>query len=44
MTGEPLSITTADSILADNSLLHDEIMASFGEIFKGHLRTPLPTI
>jgi myo-inositol-1(or 4)-monophosphatase len=44
MSGEPLNITTADSILADNTLLHDEIMGSFGEIFKGHLRTPLPTI
>ena len=44
MTGGPLSVTASDHILADNGLLHDEIMAAFTEIFEGRLRTPLPTI
>jgi myo-inositol-1(or 4)-monophosphatase len=44
MTGGPLSVTASDHILADNGLLHDEILAAFTEIFQGKLRTPLPPI
>ena len=44
MTGGPLGVTTSDHILADNGVLHDEIRASFDEIFHGHLRTPLPEL
>lgn len=44
MAGGPLSVTTCDNILADNGLLHDEILAAFAEIFQGKLRVPLPTL
>jgi myo-inositol-1(or 4)-monophosphatase len=44
MSGAPLSVTTSDHILADNGALHDEILASFGEIFQGTLKVPLPEI
>jgi myo-inositol-1(or 4)-monophosphatase len=44
MTGAPLSVTASDHILADNGLLHDEILAAFGEIFQGTLKVPLPEI
>jgi myo-inositol-1(or 4)-monophosphatase len=44
MKGESLSVAKSDHILADNGLLHDEIMASFTEIFQGTLRVPLPAI
>jgi hypothetical protein len=37
-------VTTCDNILADNGLLHDEILAAFAEIFQGKLRVPLPTL
>jgi myo-inositol-1(or 4)-monophosphatase len=44
MRGDPLSITSTDDILADNGLLHEEVLAAFAEIFQGRLRVPLPTI
>ncbi|HEX3748294.1 MAG TPA: inositol monophosphatase family protein [Bryobacteraceae bacterium] len=44
MKGGPLSVTESDHILADNTLLHDEILAAFADIFGGTLRVPLPTI
>jgi myo-inositol-1(or 4)-monophosphatase len=44
MTGGPLSVTASDHLLADNGLLHDEILAAFAEIFQGRLRVPLPAI
>jgi myo-inositol-1(or 4)-monophosphatase len=44
MTGGPLSVTVSDHIQADNSILHDEILAAFAEIFQGKLRIPLPAI
>jgi len=37
-------VTASDHILADNGALHDEILASFGEIFQGTLKVPLPEI
>jgi len=44
MTGGPLSVAASDHILADNGVLHDEILAAFGEIFQGKLRVPLPAV
>ena len=44
MAGAPLSLTASDQILADNGALHDEILASFAEIFHGRQRTPLPAL
>ncbi|HWC99180.1 MAG TPA: inositol monophosphatase family protein [Candidatus Sulfopaludibacter sp.] len=44
MRGEPHSVVGSDTLLVDNGLLHDEIVRSFGEIFSGHLRVPLPSI
>ena len=44
MTGAPLSVTASDHLLADNGVLHDEILAAFAEIFAGRLRTPLPAL
>jgi myo-inositol-1(or 4)-monophosphatase len=44
MTGGPLGVTTSDHILADNGVLHQEILAEFAEIFHGHQRTPLPSL
>jgi myo-inositol-1(or 4)-monophosphatase len=44
MAGAPLSVTASDNILADNGALHDEILASFAEIFHGRQRVPLPAL
>jgi myo-inositol-1(or 4)-monophosphatase len=44
MNGVPLSVTTSDNILADNGILHDEILTSFAELFQGRMRTPLPAL
>jgi myo-inositol-1(or 4)-monophosphatase len=44
MKGAPLSVTESDHILADNAVLHEEILAAFGDIFQGTLRVPLPVI
>ena len=44
MRGGAFAVETSDSVLADNSALHEEVVASFAEIFRGHLRVPLPTI
>lgn len=44
MAGGPLQVTASDHILADNNLLHDEVLAAFAEIFQGRLRTPLPPV
>jgi len=44
MTGAPLVVSTSDHLLADNALLHDEILSAFADIFRGTLRVPLPAI
>jgi myo-inositol-1(or 4)-monophosphatase len=44
MTGAPLSVAKSDHVLADNAILHDEILAAFADIFRGTLRVPLPVI
>jgi myo-inositol-1(or 4)-monophosphatase len=44
MKGAALKVAESDHILADNGLLHDEILAAFADIFQGKLRVPLPEI
>ena len=44
MKGAPLSVAVSDHMLADNAGLHEEILAAFGDIFRGALRVPLPEI
>jgi fructose-1,6-bisphosphatase/inositol monophosphatase family enzyme len=44
MTGAPLNVTTSDHLLAGNGAFHDEILAAFAEIFRGHQRIPLPPL
>ena len=40
----PLNVTTSDHLLAGNGAFHDEILARFAEIFRGHQRIPLPPL
>ncbi|HUQ92907.1 MAG TPA: inositol monophosphatase family protein [Bryobacteraceae bacterium] len=35
---------TGPHVIADNGLIHDELIALFGEVFRGEYRYPLPTI
>jgi myo-inositol-1(or 4)-monophosphatase len=44
MKGAALKVAESDHILADNGLLHDQILAAFADIFQGKLRVPLPEI
>lgn len=44
MHGAGHSVVTSETLLADNGALHDEVIASFAEIFRGQLRVPLPPI
>ncbi|HUA57888.1 MAG TPA: inositol monophosphatase family protein, partial [Verrucomicrobiae bacterium] len=44
MRGGAHSVTASDQVLADNGLLHDEILAMFGQIFQGQLPVPLPSL
>ncbi len=44
MRGGKHSVTASDHLLADNGQLHDEIVASFGEIFVGKIRFPMPSL
>jgi len=41
MLGAPLNLRGAH-ILADNKVLHSDVLALFGEIFAGQQRVPLP--
>jgi len=43
MRGGAHSMKSGD-ILADNGLLHEELLARFGEIFRGELRHPIPVL
>jgi len=43
MHAEPHQLRGPD-VLADNGLLHQEILALFGEIFRGQYRVPMPQI
>jgi myo-inositol-1(or 4)-monophosphatase len=41
MRGEKHSVTSPD-VLADNGLLHDELIARFAEVYRGELRQKMP--
>jgi len=43
MKGDTHSVTSAD-VMADNGLLHEELISRFGEVFHGELRQPIPRI
>lgn len=43
MRGEAHSVTSSD-VMADNGLLHEELLARFGEVFRGELRQAMPGI
>jgi myo-inositol-1(or 4)-monophosphatase len=44
MRGTPHSVTASEHLLADNGALHDQVLALFGEVFRGHFRVPIPQI
>ena len=44
MRGALHDLTSSDHVLADNSLLHGEVLEAFAAIFRGELRVPLPPI
>jgi myo-inositol-1(or 4)-monophosphatase len=44
MRGASHNVVTSETMLADNTALHDEVIGAFGEIFAGRLRVPLPPI
>lgn len=44
MDGQPLSVTESDHVLADNGLVHDEVLRMFQGIFSGHAPVPLPEL
>jgi myo-inositol-1(or 4)-monophosphatase len=43
MHGEEHKLLGPD-LLADNGLIHDEILGLFAEIFRGEYRVPIPSI
>lgn len=43
MNGAPHSLGSAH-ILADNGLVHEEVLQLFGEIFRGEFRAPVPVV
>jgi myo-inositol-1(or 4)-monophosphatase len=43
MRGERHSVTSPD-VMADNGLLHDELVARFAEVYRGELRHPMPDV
>jgi len=44
MRGAPHSVTASEHLLADNGALHGQVLALFGEVFRGHFRVPIPQI
>ncbi|HEY1242678.1 MAG TPA: inositol monophosphatase family protein [Bryobacteraceae bacterium] len=44
MNGQPLSVTQSDHMLADNGLVHDEVLRMFQQIFSGHAPVALPEL
>jgi myo-inositol-1(or 4)-monophosphatase len=44
MCGHPHSITASDHLLADNRLLHEEVIEIFGQIFSGRPPLALPEL
>jgi myo-inositol-1(or 4)-monophosphatase len=43
MVGGPMRVR-GPHLLADNGLIHDEVLKLFSEVFAGSYRTPLPEI
>jgi len=44
MFGARHNLTASDHVLADNGALHAEVLAAFGEIFRGEMRSLMPGI
>ena len=44
MQGAAHSVTDSATVLADNGLLHEELLAFLAEIFSGRVRLPIPEI
>ncbi len=44
MRGAPHSVTASEHLLADNGVLHDQVIGIFGEIFRGQFRAVMPPI
>ncbi len=44
MRGAPHTVTGSEHLLADNGVLHGEVLGIFGEIFRGEFRVAMPTI
>jgi myo-inositol-1(or 4)-monophosphatase len=44
MQGAAHSVTASATVLADNGLLHEEVLAFLAEISSGRLRMPMPEI
>jgi myo-inositol-1(or 4)-monophosphatase len=44
MYGAAHSVTKSGTVLADNTALHAEVLSLFGDIFRGDLRVPLPSL
>lgn len=42
MNGGPHSVTASPHLLADNGLVHDQVLELFGEVFRGSYRVPIP--
>lgn len=44
MRGAPHNVTASEHLLADNGVLHDQVLALFAEVFRGQFRVPMPPI
>ena len=44
MRGAPHTVAGSETLLADNGLLHGEVIEMFREIFAGQVRVPMPAI
>jgi len=44
MKGGAHTVTGSEHLLADNGLLHDQVLELFGEVFRGEVRQPMPSL
>ena len=44
MTGAAHQVRSSKHVLADNALIHEEVLGLFSEIFHGHFRHPIPAM
>jgi len=44
MKGAPHNVTASEHLLADNGVLHDQVLEIFNEIFGARFRVPMPAI